>query len=45
MKSSQRNLWIGLAGLAVLLVSILVYAQVNATRNFDLGAQPQTRAD
>ncbi len=38
MKSIQRNLWIGLAGLAFLLVLILVYAQINASQNFDLSS-------
>jgi len=42
MDVSQRNLLIGLAGIAILLVSILAYAQVNASRNYDLPEFQQT---
>lgn len=41
MDATRRNLLAGLAGLAILLVSILIYAQVNASHNFDLSAYPQ----
>lgn len=40
MNTAKRKLAIGLIGIAILLVSILVYAQVNASRNYDLGAYP-----
>ncbi len=43
MDAIKRNLLIGLAGLAVLLAGILVYAQVNAAHNFDAGI-PQQQA-
>lgn len=36
MQASQRNLIFGLLGMAVLLVAMLVYAQVNASHNYDL---------
>ncbi len=41
MDATKRNLLIGLAGIAILLVSVLVYAQINASRNYDLGVYPQ----
>ncbi len=44
MNSTQRNLWIGLAGIVALLVCILVYAQVNASHNFDLGTPSQAES-
>ena len=42
MDASKRNLLTGLVGVAILLIGILVFAQVNAARNSDLGeyAQP-----
>jgi hypothetical protein len=36
MQASKRNLIFGLVGMAVLLISMLVYAQVNASHNYDL---------
>ena len=36
MDKSKRNLVVGLAGIAVLLVSVLIYAQVNAAHNYEL---------
>lgn len=38
MDATKRNLLVGLAGIAILLLSILIYAQVNASHNFDLSA-------
>lgn len=40
MNTAKQKLAIGLIGIAILLVSILVYAQFNASRNYDLGAYP-----
>ena len=42
MGVTKRNLLIGLAGIVVLLVSMLVYAQVNAARNYDVDGYQQT---
>jgi hypothetical protein len=36
MDVTKRNLIVGLAGIAILMISVLVYAQFNAARNFDL---------
>ena len=36
MDTSKRNLIVGLAGIAILLISVLVYAQVNAAHNYEL---------
>ncbi len=36
MNKSKRNLIAGMAGIAVLLVSVLVYAQFNAAHNYEL---------
>lgn len=36
MQASQRNLILGLVGMAVLLISMLVYAQYNASHNYNL---------
>jgi len=36
MNKSKRNLIVGMAGIAVLLVSVLVYAQYNAAHNYEL---------
>lgn len=40
VSTAKRKLAIGLIGIAILLVSILVYAQFNASRNYDLHAYP-----
>jgi hypothetical protein len=37
MNASKRNLILGLVGMALLLISMLVYAQVSASHNYDLG--------
>ena len=34
---SKRNLILGMVGMALLLIGMLVYAQVNASHNYDLG--------
>jgi hypothetical protein len=36
MDVSNRNLVVGLAGIAILLISVLVYAQFDAAQNFEL---------
>lgn len=36
MDTFKRNLIVGLAGMALLLLSVLIYAQVNASHNYDL---------
>ncbi|MCS7465885.1 hypothetical protein NZK35_04255 [Stieleria sp. ICT_E10.1] len=36
MDTSKRNLIVGLAGIAILLISVLVYAQKNAAHNYEL---------
>jgi hypothetical protein len=36
MSASKRKLIIGLVGMAVLLISMLVYAQINASHNYNL---------
>jgi hypothetical protein len=36
MDVTKRNLIAGLAGIAILMISVLVYAQFNAACNFDL---------
>ena len=41
MDPSKRNLVTGLIGVAILLIGILVYAQVNASQNFELPDQGQ----
>ncbi|TWU45822.1 hypothetical protein Q31b_09980 [Novipirellula aureliae] len=41
MNTTNRNLVIGLAGLMILLISILIYSQVNASHNYDLGSFQQ----
>ncbi len=42
MEATKRNLLIGMTGLALLLIGILAFAQVNAARNFDQVASPQS---
>lgn len=37
MDTTKRNLIVGLVGVAMLLISMLVYAQINASYNYDLG--------
>jgi hypothetical protein len=36
MNKSTRNLIVGMAGIAVLLIGVLVYAQYNAAHNYQL---------
>ncbi len=36
MDKSKRNLIVGIAGIAVLLVGVLLYAQFNAADNYHL---------
>ncbi len=36
MNATKRNFVLGLIGIALLLISMLVYAQVGAARNYDL---------
>ena len=45
MDAAKRNLAIGLVGMLILLISVLVYAQVNASYNFDLGKYEQSADD
>jgi hypothetical protein len=41
MDVTKRNLIVGLAGIAILMISVLVYAQFNAAHNFELEEFPQ----
>lgn len=36
MNKSKRNLIVGMAGIAALLISVLIYAQFNAAHNYEL---------
>lgn len=35
MEPSKRRLAVGLVGIAMLLISVLVYAQINAAHNYE----------
>jgi formate hydrogenlyase subunit 3/multisubunit Na+/H+ antiporter MnhD subunit len=41
MDVSKRNLITGLVGIVLLLIGVLVYAQVTASHNFELGEYQQ----